>query len=229
MILNSQDEIQLFTKSKLLSQLDYILNISYLQSNIPNCKISKIPLHIIKRFNNYKETISSFDEKVIICDYNQRFSYPVFWDNDFEVYTNFIFNISKLNELPLKDNLNETEEISVSELYDKIDCSSFEHQPPSRTFGSIYLSYFFPLNNKLLVLDGNHRIYEAYKKKQNTIEALILSEDCYYNLLENNSLKILYKIYRDYVLYLNAINNDIEIDSSFFIELLDNVIAYNEL
>ena len=134
---------------------------------------------------------------------NQYFSYDVYWDNEFSVVNSFIFYINTLDDI-LKSNDTIMSQ-SVSELYKKINTYGFEKETESKSQAKpIYVSEFVPTKS-VFVLDGNHRIYEAYNKKQKTISAVNVTEHEYFKALLNDNFRRLYLTYYKYQLFYRVL------------------------
>lgn len=223
---DQKNDIFNFPREKIISKFDELLDISYIQTI--NSKIKYIPKRVRKEIESYKDVISKIS---LISPLNegyqhQYFNLDVYWDNDFNITNNFIFYINTLDKLLKLNSSNDVKYLSVPNLYNLIYTSGFDKEPPSKSFGKpIYVSKFIPTNS-MFVLDGNHRIYEAYNQNKKVIPTIYINEVQYFQCLLNDSFRILYLIYYNYQIFNRILYSRNLLD---YHKLLKKIKSINEL
>lgn len=150
-----------------------------------------IPQIIIDELHLYRRKISEFQEYFIVQPGVQYFEYECFVGNGRFV---LVWDISKIKKIVAYEKVIRSK-VKVAELYKIIDKSGFEHETKSYSAETPpVIAYYKPFNT-YVVIDGNHRIYDAYHSGKKDMEVIVLNEEQMIASLENEDYIILYKIH----------------------------------
>lgn len=158
-----------------------------------NLKLEKciIPQLIIDELHLYRRKLSEFQDYFIAQPGVQYFEYECFVGNGRFV---IVWDISKIAKKISCEKVIRSKE-KVAELYEIIDKSGFEKEAKScSTEEPPVIAYYKPFNS-YVVIDGNHRIYDAYHSGKKEMEVIVLNEDQMIASLVNEDYIVLYKMH----------------------------------
>lgn len=150
-----------------------------------------IPLLITDELVLYRRKILEFQNYFMAKPGVQYFEYTCFVGTGSFI---IVWDISKVEKII---NCEETirSRMNVKELYEIIDKSGFEYEEKScSTEKPPVIAYYKPFNT-YVVIDGNHRIYDAYHEGKKELEVIVLTEEQMINALVNEDFAVLYKIH----------------------------------
>lgn len=138
----------------------FLMELCSEQKMAQNLKLEKciIPQLIIDELHLYRRKLSEFQAYFIVQPGIQYFEYECFVGTGRFV---IVWDISKVEKIVNNERVIRRK-ITVSELYEIVDKSGFEYETKSYNAEKPpVIAYYKPFNT-YVIIDGNHRIYDAY-------------------------------------------------------------------
>ena len=171
----------------------FLMELCSEQKMAQNLKLEKciIPQLIVDELHLYRRKLSEFQDYFIAQPGIQYFEYECFVGTGRFV---IVWDISKVEKIVNNERVIRRK-IKVSELYEIVDKSGFEYETKSYNAEKPpVIAYYKPFNT-YVIIDGNHRIYDAYHSGKKEIEVIVLNEEQMISSLVNKDYVVLYKIH----------------------------------
>ncbi len=167
--------------------------------------------NIEQEIENYKKAISSLDHSFILYnDGRQYYSREFSLDNDFKYWYKMHWDINKAQEIINAKKIS-IYQFEVEKLHEQVDVKDLDSKKLKKADNSspIIVAEYDPLNMPI-VIDGNHRLHNAYKKRQKYINGYCLDPVVQQEAMPSELLKVLFRIHHNIGVISNYVLGNIE-------------------
>lgn len=165
-----------------------------------------IPQLIMDELILYRKIISEFGQYFVAEPNVQYFEYTCYVGTG---NFNLVWDVSKVETVVKCDKVI-CQKAIVKELYEIIDKSGFEYEGRSHSTNEPPTIVYYKPFNKYVVIDGNHRIYDAYQNGKKELDVWVLNEEQMIKTLVNEDYMMLYKIHWNLQYIFNYLAGNIE-------------------
>lgn len=175
--------------------------------------------------NNYLTKLSIISKEKDLGDYQffrKQFNFPE------DSYYIAEWNIQKAIAIT-KNNIEKKDlPIDVLLRFNKDHEDGLENKNDNISLDEPIIAVYYPPNQEIIVIDGNHRLYKAVEQKHQSISSYVLYPDDILNTMSNDLCRALYKIHNNINVMANIITGNLKLDENPLEIGLDRFFEFDE-